>query len=73
MSSVARRPFPEPFTTAESMFNQVEQELAEGFLEVEITGMTLRRLVCVYSVLLRNAWAHTLGSVRSLVRVTPAH
>ena len=55
------------------MFEKVEHELAEGYVEVEITGMTLRRLVCVYSVMLRDAWAYMLDSVRSLVRVTPAH
>lgn len=55
------------------MFATIEQEMAEGFLEVEITGMSLRRLLCVYGVLLRGAWGYTLGSVRSLVRVNPVH
>ncbi len=54
------------------MLAKAEQELAEGYLEVEITGLTFRRLVAAYTVILRGAWSYTLGSVRSLVRPTPA-
>jgi hypothetical protein len=56
-----------------TMLGKVEREIAEGYVEVEIGGIALRRLACVYSVIVRNAWAHTLTSVRSLVRVNPAH
>jgi hypothetical protein len=55
------------------LYEMVEQEMAEGYLEVEKTGITLARVVCAYGVMLRSAWSHTIGSVRSLVRVTPAH
>ncbi len=68
-----RRQFKESLQHSKGMFAKVDQEMAEGYLEVEITGMTLRRLLCVYGVMLRDAWAYTSGSVRSLVRVTPAH
>ncbi len=68
-----RRQLKESIESSRGMFEKVEHELAAGYVEVEITGMTLRRLVCVYSVMLRDAWAYMLDSVRSLVRVTPAH
>ena len=56
-----------------SMLGKVEREIAEGYIEVEIGGISLRRLACAYGVMLRNVWGYTLESVRSLVRVTPAH
>ena len=68
-----RRQLQDSVDVAKGMFAKVEQELAESYLEVEITGITLRRLLCVGGVLLRGAWGYTLGSVRSLVRVTPVH
>lgn len=55
------------------MYEQVEQEMAEGYLEVEKTGITLAHVLCAYGVMLRSAVSHTIGSVRSLVRVTAAH
>ena len=58
--------------SAKTMFHQTEQELMEGYLEVEITGLTLRRLAVAYAVLLRGAWSYTLDNVRSLLRPTPA-
>ena len=72
MSTNTRRHSQESAETSETMFTEIEQELAAGYLEVEITGLTLRRLIAVYAVLLRGAWAHTMGGVRSLVRPTPA-
>jgi len=68
-----RRQLHESVEHSKSMFAKVEQELAEGHIEVEIGGISFRRLLCAYSVMLRGAWAYTLGSVRSLVRVNPAH
>ena len=56
-----------------TMLGKVEREITEGYIEVEIGGITLRRLACIYSVMLRNAWDFTLESLRSLVRVNPAH
>ena len=55
------------------MLGKVEREITEGYIEVEIGGITLRRLACAYSVMLRNALDFTLESLRSLVRVNPAH
>ncbi|MBE7158153.1 MAG: hypothetical protein INR62_06915 [Rhodospirillales bacterium] len=55
-----------------NLFHKVERELHDGYLEVEITGLTLRRLAVAYLVLARGAWTYTLGSVRSLLRPTPA-
>ncbi len=55
-----------------SMLLRAEEELAEGYLEVEITGLTFRRLAVAYTVILRGAWIHTLDNVRSLLRPTPA-
>ncbi len=67
-----RRQRHETADQTKSMFLQAEQELAEGYLQVEITGLTFRRLAVAYVVILRGAWTHTLGSVRSLLRPTPA-
>ncbi len=68
-----RRQLKDAIETSQGMHAKVEQELAEGYLEVEITGMTMRRLLCAYAVMLRSAWVYTLGSVRSIVRATPVH
>lgn len=54
--------------TSSNMFAKAEQEMTQGFLEVEITGLSMRRLAVAYAVLLRGAWSYTLGSVRSLLR-----
>ncbi len=62
-----------PVERSRTMLGKVEREIAEGYVEVEIGGITLRRLACVYGVMLRNAWEYTLENVRSLVRATPAH
>ncbi len=62
----------ETVESSNSMFTRAEQELAEGYLEVEITGLSLRRLTVVYGVILRGAWLSMLGSVRSLLRPTAA-
>ncbi len=67
-----RRPLHEAVPTSTDLLAKVEQELAQGYFEVEITGLTLRRLVCVYTVMMRGAWAHTLDNVRSRWRPTPA-
>lgn len=73
MSNHSRRRQPQqPVTVAQSLYSKVEQEISEGYLEVEITGMSFRRLVTAYAVLVRHAWQHTLGGVRSLLRVDPA-
>jgi len=68
-----RRQFQDSVEHSKSMLGKVEHEMAEGYLEVEIGGISFRRLVCAYTVLLRSVWSHTIGSVRSLVRVNPAH
>ncbi len=68
-----RRQLKDSIEMSQGMYAKVEQEIAEGYLEVEITGLTMRRLVCAYGVMLRSAWSYTLGSVRSIVRATPVH
>ena len=74
MSKYTRRhQLQESVEHSKTMFNKVESEMAEGYIEVEIGGISLRRLACAYGVLFREAWSYTLGSVRSLVRVNPAH
>ena len=72
MTKHTRHPLRTPTETPQDMYAKVEQELAEGYVEVEITGMTFRRLVCVYTVLLRGAWAHTLATIRSFFHIDPA-
>jgi hypothetical protein len=74
MSNHSRRRQPQqPASVAQSMYAKVEQEISEGYLEVEITGMSFRRLVTAYAVIVRHGLQHTMGSVRSLFRINPAH
>jgi hypothetical protein len=68
-----RRHVQETTQVSQSLFSKVEQEMNEGYMEVEVTGITLRRLSIAYLVMLRAGWSYALGSVRSLLRPTPAH
>ncbi len=72
MSKTARRQMLSSVEDSQTLFARMEHEMAEGYFEVEITGMSFRRLVAAYTVLVRGAWSHTLGSVRSLLRPNPA-
>lgn len=51
---------------------QVEHEMSQGYLDVEVTGISFRRLAAAYTALFYGAWSYTLDSVRSLLRPDPA-
>lgn len=55
-----------------TLLETLEQELSELYMEVEISGLTLGRLLATYGILARNAWAQTTEGLRSLRRPTPA-
>lgn len=56
-----------------TMLAKVEQEMAQDYVEVELSGISLARLLCVYQVCAREARARTMDSLKSLLRLTPAH
>ncbi len=56
-----------------SILARVEAELAHGYFEVPIEGITFRQLVSVYVVMLREGGDRMLGGLRSLFGLHPAH
>ncbi len=68
-----RRLMQDSFSNAQAVLTKVEMEMAHSYFEVEITGITLTRLICVYTVALRNAKARVLDGIRSLLHTNPAH
>lgn len=68
-----RRQLQDSVEHSRTMLGKVEQEMAEGYLEVEIGGISFRRLVCAYTVGLRNAGSLMVANLRSLLRLNTAH
>lgn len=58
---------------AQSMLTKVESEMSDGFVEVEIHGLSFTRLACIYVAGAREAKDRMLHGVRSLFRLNPAH
>jgi hypothetical protein len=56
-----------------NMLATVEQEMAQDYFEIEKGGISLTRLLCVYYIGARQARTRTMESLRSLLRLTPAH
>jgi hypothetical protein len=63
----------DPESTLPYMLAQAEAEMRDGYIEVELDGLTFRRLLCIYTAVVREGWQRTMHSMRSLVRVHPAH
>lgn len=59
--------------TSRSMLAKVQAEMSEHYVEVETDGISLARLGCIYLAAAREAWARMLHSLRSLLRLRPAH
>ena len=67
-----RRLMQDSFSNAQAVLTKVEMEMAQDYFEVEITGITLTRLFCVYTLMLRDAKARVLDGLRSLLHPNPA-
>lgn len=72
MTNNARRHKQLQAVESQGLFRKLEQEIQDGYMEVEITGLTLPRLIAAYAILARNAWHAGLDNVRALWRPTPA-
>lgn len=74
MSSYAHgRPAQPALYNLRAMLNKVEAELANGYVEIEVEGLSARRLFCIYAVAVRQRYQRTIGGMRSLFRLHPAH
>lgn len=56
-----------------SMLAKVQSEWAHHYVEVEIEGLTLKRLGCIYIAALRQTRFRMLEGVRSFFHLNPAH
>lgn len=52
---------------------RLQAELAEGYMEVPVEGITLKQLIGVYAELFREGRERMFDSIRSLFRLHPAH
>ena len=59
--------------SASAMFAKVQSELADRYVEVEVEGLTLRRLGCIYLAAVQGTRIRMLQGVRSLFHLNPAH
>ncbi len=55
------------------MLAKVQAELADRYVEVEIEGLTLKRLGCIYVAAARQTKFRMLEGVRSFFHLNPAH
>ena len=58
---------------AQPMLAKVQGEMAKHYVEVEMEGISLARLGCIYLAGAREVKDRMLTGVRSLLRLTPAH
>lgn len=56
-----------------SMLSKVQGEWADRYVEVEIEGLTLKRLGCIYLAAAQQTKIRMLQGVRSFFHLTPAH
>ena len=56
-----------------SMLAKVQAEWADRYVEVEIEGMTLKRLGCIYLAAVQHTRIRMLQGVRSFFHLNPAH
>ena len=74
MSSLAQRlSAKDSLESTHSMFTKVQSELADRYVEVEIEGLTLRRLGCIYIAAAQQTRFRMLQGVRSFFHLNPAH
>ncbi len=56
-----------------SMLAKVQSEWIDRYVEVEIEGLTLKRLGCIYVAAVRQTKLRMLAGVRSFFHLNPAH
>ena len=56
-----------------SMLAKVQAEWADRYVEVEIEGLTLKRLGCIYIASVQQTRLRMLQGVRSIFHLNPAH
>lgn len=59
--------------TSPSMLAKVQAEWADRYVEVEIEGLTLKRLGCIYLAAVQQTRIRMLQGVRSFFHLNPAH
>ncbi len=52
---------------------RLRAEMAEGYIEVPVEGVTFKQLIGVYAELFREGRDRMFDSIRSLFRLHPAH
>lgn len=62
-----------PVASAPSMLAKVQAEWADRYVEVEIEGLTLKRLGCIYLAAAQQTRLRMLHGVRSIFHLNPAH
>ncbi len=72
--SPARESFAtDPIHATPSMLAKVQAEWADRYVEVEIEGLTLKRLGCIYLAAVQQTRFRMLQGVRSIFHLNPAH
>ncbi len=56
-----------------SMLAKVQTEWADRYVEVELEGLTLKRLGCIYLAAVQQTRLRMLQGVRSIFHLNPAH
>lgn len=59
--------------SAHPMLAKVQAEWADRYVEVEVEGLTLKRLGCIYLAAAQQTRFRMLQGVRSLFHLNPAH
>lgn len=74
MSSLAQRlSAKDSLESTHSMFTKVQAELTDRYVEVELEGLTLRRLGCIYIAAAQQTRFRMLQGMRSFFHLNPAH
>ena len=64
---------PHTVASTDSMLATVQAEWADRYVEVEIEGLTLKRLGCIYVAAVQQTKLRMLQGVRSFFHLNPAH
>ena len=74
MSNYTRkRQLQDNLSNTRSLLSKVEAEWADRYVEVEVDGISFRRLLCVYLAGMHDLRDRMIDGVRSLLRLDPAN
>ncbi len=74
MSTIAQRfTSTDSLTSAPDMLAKVQSEWVDHYVEVEIEGLTLKRLGCIYFAAAQQTRFRMLQGLRSFFHLNPAH